>query len=118
MDSFAGEPKAGLLFPTDTFTTVHVEMAIDLATRYRLPTLFSEEQGVRKGGLLFYGVQFLGQFQQAAVYADRILKGTKAGDLPIQMPTDFKLIINMTAAHALGIDVPMGMMLRADEMIE
>jgi putative ABC transport system substrate-binding protein len=110
--------SGGLLFPTDSFINVHQEMILEVAAQYRLPTIFSEEQGVRKGGLLFYGIQLLNQFQQAAIYADRILKGTKPGDLPVQMPTNFKLIINMKTVRSLAIDVPMGLMLRADDMIE
>jgi putative ABC transport system substrate-binding protein len=78
----------------------------------------NSELAVRKGGLMFYGVDFEPEYRQAAVYANSILKGTAPGDLPIQLPTNFKLIVNLKTARALGIEAPMGLMLRADELIE
>ena len=91
---------------------------VDAAARYRLPAIYAEEDVFRFGGLMYYGISFDNQFKQLAVYVDRILKGTKPGDLPVEMPTTFKLVINLKVAKALGIDVATGLMLRADELIE
>jgi putative ABC transport system substrate-binding protein len=119
VESLASEPNGGLLLPTDTFTGVHGDLILELTTRYSVPTIYSNStDDVHKGGLMYYGVEYEDEFRQAAVYVDRILKGTNPGDLPIQLPTKFKLVINLKAAQAFGIDVPMGLLLRADEMIE
>ena len=113
------EPNGGLLFPTDNFTGVHNDEIVELAARYRLPAIYSNsEVAARKGGLMYYGIDYVPQFRQAAVYVDRILKGARPGDLPVQMATDFKLIINLKTAHALGLEIPMGLMMRANEIIE
>ena len=119
IESLGGEPNSGLLLPTDSFTSVHGDLIRELGTRYRLPVIYSNSTAeVRKGGLMYYGIDYESVFRQAAIYIDHILKGAKPGDLPVQTPTIFKLIINLKAARALGIEVPMGLMLRADEMIE
>ena len=119
IESLGGEPNSGLLLPTDSFTSVHGDLIRELGTRYRLPVIYSNSTAeVRKGGLMYYGIDYESVFRQAAIYIDHILKGAKPGDLPVQTPTIFKLIINLKAARALGIEVPIGLMLRADEMIE
>jgi putative ABC transport system substrate-binding protein len=119
IESLGSEPNSGLLLPTDTFTSVHGDLIRELSTRYRLPVIYSNSIAeVRKGGLMYYGIDYESVFRQAAIYIDHILKGAKPGDLPVQTPTIFRLVINLKAARALGIEVPMGLMLRADEMIE
>jgi putative ABC transport system substrate-binding protein len=119
VEALGREPNGGLLLPTDSFTSVHDEFIIKLAALHHLPAIYSNSiAAVRKGGLMYYGIDYQPQFRQAAVYVDRILRGTKAGDLPVQLATDFRLNINLKTARALGIQVPMGLMLRADEMIE
>jgi putative ABC transport system substrate-binding protein len=119
IENLARNTNSGLLLLPDTFTSVHDDLIMELTTRYHLPAIYAtSEVAVHKGGLMYYGIDYESQFRQAAIYVDRILKGAKPGDLPIQSPTTFKLIINLTAARVLGIEVPMGLMLRADEMIE
>jgi putative ABC transport system substrate-binding protein len=111
-------PNAGLIIPPDGFLTVHRQLVVELAARYRLPAIYAQREFVAAGGLMRYGTVDIDFFRQAAIYVDRILRGTKPADLPVQQPTKFELVINLTAARALGIELPMGLMLRADEMIE
>jgi putative ABC transport system substrate-binding protein len=118
IETFASESNGVLVIPTDSFMATHAKTAVDAAARYRLPVIYAEEDIFRYGGLMYYGISFDNQFKQLAVYVDRILKGTRPGDLPVEMPTTFKLIINLRVARALGIDVATGLMLRADELIE
>ena len=112
------EPNGGLLFPTDSFSVLHGKLIVETSAHFRVPAIYTEEEFVREGGLMYYGIAFENQFRQAAIYVDRILKGAKPGDIPIEMPTAFKLIINLTTARSLGIEVPMGLMMRADKLIE
>jgi putative tryptophan/tyrosine transport system substrate-binding protein len=114
----ARQPKGGVLFPTDSFTQSHRDEIIDLATRYLLPAVYPTRSYFKSGGLMTYQVAFTEQFEQAASYVDRILRGAKPGDLPIQLATKFNLLINQKAARDIGIDLPTGLMLRADEVIE
>jgi len=116
--SLTGEPNGGLLFPPDTFLNVHHKLIIETTAHFRVPAIYSEEEDVHDGALMYYGVAFENQFRQVAIYVDRILKGAKPSDLPIEMPTAFKLIVNLSTARTLGIEVPMGLMMRADELIE
>ena len=118
MAGLAHEPNGGLLLPTDTFTNIHSDQIIALAARYGLPAIYSYRTVVRKGGLMSYAIDYEPQFRQAAIYANNILKGANPGEMPIQLATDFKLTLNLKTARALGIEVPMGVMMRADEMIE
>jgi putative ABC transport system substrate-binding protein len=90
----------------------------DLATQYRLPAIFWDRVFVEVGGLLSYGVNFTDQFRRGALYVDKILRGTKPNDLPVQQPTKFELVINLKTAQALGITVPPTLLARADEVIE
>jgi putative tryptophan/tyrosine transport system substrate-binding protein len=113
----ARQPNGGIIFPTDSFINVHRRTIIEAAARYRIPAIYTNEVA-RDGGLMYYVTQYVEQFRQAGVYVDRILKGTKAGDLPVQTPTRFKLGINLKTARALGIEVPVGLLLIADEQIE
>ncbi len=118
IEKFAREPNGGLLFPTDAFTVVHRKPIIDAVARHGVPAIYSNALFVRDGGLICYSPAIGDQFRQAAVYIDRILKGAKPGDLPIQTPTKFNLIINLKTARSLGLDVPMNILLAADEQIE
>ena len=118
IEAAAKAANAGLIFPTDSFTQFRKEHVVDLVARHRVPALYAAEMFVRSGGLMSYQTEFDEQFQQAASYVDRILKGTQPGELPIQLATTFHLIINQKAARAIGVDLPMGLMMRADEVIE
>jgi putative ABC transport system substrate-binding protein len=111
-------PNVGLIFPTGTFTELHHAEIVDLVARYRLPAIYASRRYVNRGGLMFYGSDPVESARQAAGYVDRILKGAKPGDLPVQLPTNYKLVINLKAARALGIELPMGLLIRADEVIE
>ena len=116
--SVASEPGCGLVVPPDTFTTNHRKLINDLAARYRLPTLYSYPYQAIDGGLMSYGPDVLVLFRQAMSYVDRILKGEKPGDLPIQQPTKFEFVINLKTAKALGITVPPTLLATADGVIE
>src|SRR5207245_1940425 len=98
------------------FSNVHRALLIALAAKHRLPAIYSYRYFVAEGGLTSYGVDPADQYRQAASYVDRILRGAKPGDLPVQQPTRFELIINLKAAKALGLDVPPTMLGRADEI--
>ena len=99
-------------------TIVHRELIIALAARHRLPAVYAFRQFVIDGGLMSYGVDLVDQYRQAASYVDRVLRGEKPGDLPVQQPTQFRLIINLKTAKALGLEVPWILQQRADEVIE
>jgi putative tryptophan/tyrosine transport system substrate-binding protein len=92
--------------------------AISQAARYRLPTIFALRAAVADGGLMSYGVDLIELFREAAIYADRILKGEKPADLPVQLPTKFELAVNLRTAKMLGLDVPPSLLAIADEAIE
>ena len=117
-ESFARTPNGGLILPTDTFTNVHKNRIAELAARHRLPSISANEVFPKYGALMYYGINFLHQFQQAAGYVDRILKGVKPGDLPVQNPDKYSLIINLKTAKALGLEIPPMLLARADEVIE
>jgi putative ABC transport system substrate-binding protein len=108
----------GLILPPDTFMTVNHKLIIDLATRHRLPAIYARRFFATEGGLLSYGLDVLHQYRQAAAYVDRILRGDKASDLPVQQPTKYELVINLKTAKALGLTVPPTLLARADEVIE
>jgi putative tryptophan/tyrosine transport system substrate-binding protein len=114
----AREPNGGLIVMPDTFTNVHRAEVISLAARYRLPAVYAYRFFTELGGLLSYGNDVTDNFRRAATYADRILKGAKPSELPVQAPVKFELVINLKTAKALGLDVPLPLQLRADEMIE
>ena len=102
----------------DPFTTANRELISALAARYGVPAIHNATIFAESGGLIAFGSDFAEQFPQAAGYIDRILKGAKPTDLPVQQPTKFKLVINLKAAKALGLDVPLQLQQRADEVIE
>jgi putative ABC transport system substrate-binding protein len=112
------EPGGGLLIPTDGITVVHRKLIVDLAARYQLPAIYGNREFAYDGGLAYYGVDIGDQYQQAAAYVDRILRGEKPGDLPVQQPTKFEFVINLTTAKALGLDISPALLSVADELIE
>jgi ABC-type uncharacterized transport system substrate-binding protein len=114
----AREPNSGLIVMPESFTVGHGVEIILLATRYQLPAVYPYRQFAELGGLLSYGNDRLDNFRRAAIYADRILRGEKPADLPVQAPTKFELVINLKTAKALGLDVPSFLQQRADEVIE
>jgi ABC-type uncharacterized transport system substrate-binding protein len=110
-------PGGGIVVP-GAFIGLHRQEVIAAANRYKVPVMYPFAFFVREGGLIGYGVDEKGLFRGAAAYVDRILKGAGPGDLPIQIPTKFELVVNAKAAKAIGIEIPQSMLLRADEVIE
>jgi putative ABC transport system substrate-binding protein len=118
MTQWGREPNFGVVVVPDPATNAHRKLINELAARHRMPVIHALRAAAAEGGLISYGVDLPNLFRQAAVYADRILKGADPADLPVFLPTKFELVINLTTAKALGIDVPMSLMLRADEMLD
>jgi putative ABC transport system substrate-binding protein len=118
MAKLADRPNSGLVVGTDNFVTAHREQVADLALKHRLPSILAQPDIVDAGGLMSYATETLPSYRGAAIYVDRILKGAKPGDLPIQLANKFKLKINLKTVQALGIELPMSVMLTADEVIE
>jgi putative ABC transport system substrate-binding protein len=118
ISALAREPAGGVIAMSGTFTTVHRDLIIALAARYRLPAVYPFRFFVADGGLISYGGDLRDTQRRAAIYVDRILKGAKPADLPIQLPTKFELVINLKTAKALGLALPASFLLRADEVIE
>ena len=114
----ARKPGGGLMFLPDPFTIFHRELIVGLAARHRLPAAYVVRPFVTAGGLMSYGVDLTDLYRRAADYVDRVLKGAKPADLPVQQPTKFELVINLKTAKALGLDVPPTLLARADEVIE
>jgi putative ABC transport system substrate-binding protein len=114
----AREPDSGLIVMPDAFLNAHRAEIISLATRYRLPAVYPYRFFAALGGLISYGTDLTDNFRRAAIYADRILKGAKPSELPVQAPVKFELGINLKTAKALGLDVPVLLQQRADEVIE
>jgi ABC-type uncharacterized transport system substrate-binding protein len=114
----AREPNSGLIVAPDSFLIVHRAEVTSLAARYRLPAVYPYRQFAELGGLLSYGFDRLDNWRRAAGYVDRILKGEKPGDLPVQAPTKYELVINLKTAKTLSLDVPWILQQRADEVIE
>jgi putative ABC transport system substrate-binding protein len=114
----ARRPGGGVIVMPDQFLVVHREELISIAARYRLPTVYPQQEFVKIGGLLSYGNDRADQFPLAAIYADRILKGGKPAELPVQAPTKYELMLNLKTAKALGLTIPPTLIARADEVIE
>ena len=116
--SFARTPNGGLILTTTPLALMHSGLIIGLAAQHRLPTVYSTRSYVVRGGLISYGANFVDLYRLAAGYVDRILKGEKPADLPVQVPTKYELAVNLKTAKALGITVPPSVLARADEVIE
>jgi putative ABC transport system substrate-binding protein len=116
--AFARSPNGGLIVTGSALVNVHRNLIITLAVRHKLPAVYNERSFAAVGGLISYGPDYLDQYRRAAGYVDRILKGEKPADLPVQAPTKFELVINLKTAKALGLDVPPMLLARADEVIE
>jgi putative tryptophan/tyrosine transport system substrate-binding protein len=116
--AIARDPGGGLIAMPDPFTGTHLATIVALAARYRIPAISYPPLYAQSGGLISYGVDFAKLFRQAAGYIDRILKGAKPADLPVQLPTKLELVINLKAAKALDLIVPLSLLGRADEVIE
>ena len=117
--AFARAPNGGLIVTAGARTYLHRDLIVTLAARHKLPAVYNERSFVAAGGgLISYGPDFVDQYRRAATYVDRILKGGKPADLPVQAPTKFDLVINLKTAKALGLTVPTTLLARADEVIE
>ena len=116
--AFAHSPNGGLIVTGSALVGIHRHLIIALAARHKLPAVYVERTYVAAGGLISYGSDFLDQYRRAASYVDRILKGEKPADLPVQQPTKYELVINLKTAKALGLDIPPTLLARADEVIE
>ena len=116
--AFARTPNGGLILTAGATSAVHRDLIISLAARYKLPATYQERSYVVAGGLVSYGPNFSDQYPRAAAYIDRILKGEKPGDLPVQAPTKYDLVVNLKTAKALGLTVPTTLLASADEVIE
>jgi putative tryptophan/tyrosine transport system substrate-binding protein len=118
MTTLGREPDYGVIVPPDPSINTHRKLIVELAARHRLPAVYALRAATVEGGLVSYGVDLPELFRQAAAYADRILKGEKPADLPVQQPIKFELVINLKAAKALGLNVPSTLLSTADEVIE
>jgi putative tryptophan/tyrosine transport system substrate-binding protein len=116
--AFANEPHSGLIVAPNIVTFANSGLIVELAARNRLPTIYPFAFFARAGGLISYGFDAYDQFRQGAIYVDKILRGAKPSDLPVQHPTKFQVVINMKAAKALGLEVPSQLQQLADEIIE
>jgi putative ABC transport system substrate-binding protein len=118
INALGREPGGGLVVMPDVFNQAHRVPIISAAARNNIPAVYIASDFVRDGGLLSYGPDRVDTFRSAASYVDRILRGAKAGDLPVQFPTKFEMAVNLKTAKALGLAVPPSIMLRVDEVIE
>ena len=118
ISSLADQPAAGLIVQADTFLASNRKLIIDAAAKYQLPVIYPFDFFTAAGGLISYGPNVLEQFRQSASYISRILKGERPGDLPVQQPTKFELVLNLKTAKALGLTVPQSLLATADEVIE
>jgi len=118
VSAFARSPNGGLIVTAGAATVLHSNLIVTLAARHKLPAVYNERSHVAAGGLISYGPDFVDQYRKAAGYVDRILKGAKPADLPVQAPTKFETVLNLKTAKALGIEVPPMVLVRATEVIE
>src|SRR6516225_8379820 len=118
INALGREPSGGLVVMSDVLTLLHRAPLILAAARNNVPAVYTSSDFARDGGLLSYGTDSVDLFRRAASYVDRILRGEKPGDLPVQFPTKFEMVLNLKTAKALGLTVPQSILLRADEVIE
>jgi len=116
--AFARRPNGGLILTASALTAIHRDLVVSLAARHKLPAVYISRFFAAGGGLVSYGPDFVDQYRRAATYVDRILKGEKPADLPVQAPTKYEMVINLKTARALGLEVPPMLLARADEVIE
>jgi putative ABC transport system substrate-binding protein len=116
--ALAASPNGGLIVTAGAAAVIHRGLILGLAAQHKLPTIYFERAFVASGGLISYGADYIDQFRRAAGYVDRILKGEKPSDLPVQAPSKFELVINLKTAKALGLEVPQSLLARADDVIE
>ena len=115
---FGHEPSSGLIVAPDNFTSVHRKVLIAQTAKHKIPAIYPFRYFAAEGGLMAYGADLIDLYRRAPAYVDRILRGAKVADLPVQAPVKFELVINLKAAGALGLTVPRIMLARADEVIE
>jgi putative ABC transport system substrate-binding protein len=118
VSSFARYPNGGMITAVSAAALNHLDLIIKLATQYRLPVIYCYRIFVTRGGLMSYATDIAGQYKRAAGYVDRILKGEKPAEMPVQDPTKYELVINLKSAKAIGLTVPPSLLSRADEIIE
>jgi putative tryptophan/tyrosine transport system substrate-binding protein len=118
VETMAREPAGGLIVMPDTFTMSHRESIVALAARHRVPTIYPFRVYAATGGLMSYGMSRVGVYRDAASYVDRVLRGERPADLPVQAPSKYELVLNLKTAKALGLTVPQSILLRVDEVIE
>jgi putative ABC transport system substrate-binding protein len=116
--AIAGAPNSGMVVLPDSTTSINRDLITTLAARYHVPAVYSNRFFVDAGGLMSYGVVFVDEYRKAASYVDRILRGAKPADLPVQTPTKYETVLNLKTAKALGLTVPPGLLVAADEVIE
>jgi putative ABC transport system substrate-binding protein len=112
------ERAGALLVLTDPVFLVHRVRLAELATQHRLPSMYAVREGVEAGGLMSYGPSLVASFRSVAVFVDKILKGAKPGDLPVEQPTKFELVVNRKTARTLGLTIPRSLQMRADQVID
>jgi putative tryptophan/tyrosine transport system substrate-binding protein len=116
--ALATEPGGSLIVMPDATTNSHSDLIIGLAARYHLPAIYAFRYFADAGGLISYGHDPIDQFRRAASYVDRILRGEKSGDLPVQQPQKFELVINLKTATALGLTIPQSLLIQANDVVE
>src|SRR5207302_7615637 len=118
IETIGTTPRSGLVFPSDAFTSVNRDLIIALAARHRLPAVYANRDFVPAGGLMAYDTDRLDMHRRAAIYVDRLLRGAKPADLPVQAPIKYETSINLKTAKTLGLTVPENLLALADEVIE
>ena len=116
--AFAGDARSGLIVAPNVVTFANSALIVELAAKYRMPSIYPFAFFAKEGGLISYGFDERDQFRQGAVYVDKILRGAKPSELPVQYPTKFEIVINLKVARVLGLDVPLHIQQLADEVIE
>ena len=118
VSAFAAEPNRGLIIAPTAVTFVNSNLIVELAARYRLPAIYSIADYPKAGGLISYGLDQVDQFRQGAAYADRILRGAKVAELPVQYPTKYELVVNLKTAKVLGLTISESFLVRVDKVVE